>query len=86
VTLILVGWCLLYAPHAVITAVKPLSFYGEAAPPATLWQLCFALVVGSVFIFPSLIFLLRVFKMRSRGRTERLAEYSVPPTELSMEE
>jgi len=62
VTLILLGWYLLYAPNAVLTAQGPLSFYSDAAPPATLRQLIIALLVGSVFIFPSLIFLLRVFK------------------------
>lgn len=63
VALILIGWCLLYAPNAVLTASGPLSFYNEAAPPATLRQLMIALLVGSVFIFPSLFFLLRVFKL-----------------------
>lgn len=65
VTLILLGWCLLYAPNALITATRPLSFYTEAAPPATLLQLTIALLVGSVFIFPSLFFLLRVFKTKT---------------------
>lgn len=63
VTLILIGWCLLYAPNAVLTTKGPLSFYTEAAPPATLRQLVIALLVGSIFIFPSLFFLLRVFKL-----------------------
>ncbi len=86
VTLILIGWCLLYAPNAVITATKPLSFYSEAAPSATLRQLTLALVIGSAFIFPSLIFLLRVFKLKSRGRSGLLSNYSRPPTELSSED
>ena len=60
--LILLGWYLLYAPNAVLTTQGPLSFYVEAAPPATLRQLVIALLVGSLFIFPGLIFLLRVFK------------------------
>jgi cytochrome d ubiquinol oxidase subunit II len=64
VTLILVGWCLLYAPHALITSAGPLSFYAEAAPPATLLQLTIALVIGSALIFPSLFYLLRVFKLK----------------------
>jgi cytochrome bd ubiquinol oxidase subunit II len=63
VTLILAGWYLLYAPNALITAQRPLSFYTEAAPPATLFQLVLALLVGSVFIFPSLFYLFRVFKL-----------------------
>ncbi|MCC6233579.1 MAG: cytochrome d ubiquinol oxidase subunit II [Verrucomicrobiales bacterium] len=62
VALILTGWWLLYAPNAVLTARGPLSFYATAAPPATLRQLVLALLVGSAFIFPSLYFLLRVFK------------------------
>lgn len=64
VALILTGWLLLYAPNAVTTAAGQLSFYEQAAPDATLRQLVGALLVGSVFIFPSLFFLLRVFKMR----------------------
>ncbi len=68
VGLILAGWLLLYAPNAVTTAAGPLSFYEQAAPEATLRQLVLALLIGSAFIFPSLWFLLRVFKM---GRPER---------------
>jgi cytochrome bd ubiquinol oxidase subunit II len=82
VTLILIGWCLLYAPNAVITASKSLSFYTEAAPAATLRQLTIALVIGSVFIFPSLIFLLRVFKVKSRVRVSLLTEHPIPTDEF----
>jgi cytochrome d ubiquinol oxidase subunit II len=78
VTLILIGWCLLYAPNAVITTSKSRSFYTEAAPPATLRQLTIALLIGSVFIFPSLIFLLRVFKLKSRVRSTLLSEHPIP--------
>jgi len=63
-TLILVGWLLLYAPDAVNTVQGALSFYQQAAPAATLRQLVIALLVGSVFIFPSLFFLFRIFKMK----------------------
>lgn len=69
VALILIGWYVLYAPNALITAQGPLSFYDEAAPPATLRQLVLALLIGSVFIFPSLFYLFRVFK-RSGGPKE----------------
>jgi cytochrome d ubiquinol oxidase subunit II len=62
VTLILTGWYLLYAPNALITAQRPLSFHTDAAPAGTLVQLLLALAVGSLLIFPSLFFLLRVFK------------------------
>lgn len=64
VTLILLGWYVLYAPNALITARGPLSFYAEAAPPATLWQLVLALLIGSLFIFPSIFYLFRVFKLK----------------------
>lgn len=67
--LIPLGWYMLYAPDAVLTTAGPLSFYTAAAPPATLRQLVLALLVGSLFIFPSLIYLLRVFK-RSRASPE----------------
>lgn len=63
VALILLGWYVLYAPNALITARGPLSFYAEAAPPATLRQLVLALLIGSVFIFPSIFYLFRVFKL-----------------------
>ena len=63
VTLILVGWLLLYAPNALTTAEGPVNFYTAASPPATLRQLVIALLVGSVFIFPSLLYLFRVFKL-----------------------
>jgi len=72
VALILLGWYLLYAPNVVLTAQGPLSFYANAAPPATLRQLVIALLVGAVFIFPSLFFLLRLFKSEhanDRGRS-----------------
>jgi cytochrome bd ubiquinol oxidase subunit II len=67
VGLILLGWWLLYAPNAMRTATGSLNFYEVAAPDATLRQLVWALLVGSCFIFPSLIFLLRVFKLKRRG-------------------
>jgi cytochrome d ubiquinol oxidase subunit II len=63
VALILLGWYSLYAPNALVTAHGPLSFYDQAAPPATLRQLVLALLVGSLFIFPSLFYLFRVFKL-----------------------
>lgn len=64
VMLILTGWYLLYAPNVLIAVQRPLSFYTHAAPAATLRQLVLALLIGSAFIFPSLFYLLRVFKGR----------------------
>lgn len=63
VTLILSGWYLLYAPNALMTTEGAITFYQGAAPEATLFQLVLALLVGSLFIFPSLIYLLKVFKI-----------------------
>lgn len=67
VTMILFGWLLLYAPVVVLTAQGPLTFYKDAAPAATQMHLVIALLAGSLLIFPSLIFLLRVFKRQSGG-------------------
>ncbi len=61
--LILFGWFILQAPNVMITKSGPLSFFAAAAPAATLWQLVLALLIGSAFIFPSLFYLIRVFKL-----------------------
>lgn len=62
-SLILLGWYSVYAPHVLIEKTHgPMSFFAAAAPDPTLIQLTIALLVGSIFIFPSLFFLLRVFK------------------------
>jgi cytochrome d ubiquinol oxidase subunit II len=39
-----------------------ITFYNSVAPEATLWQLFFALIVGSFIILPSLYYLMKVFK------------------------
>ncbi|MFS4457957.1 cytochrome d ubiquinol oxidase subunit II [Bdellovibrio sp. HCB2-146] len=61
--LIIVGAFLLHFPNALFTIEGPMSFYDAAAPAATLRQLVIALLVGSLFIFPSLFYLLKVFKI-----------------------
>jgi len=71
VTLILLGWYLLYAPNAVITAAGPLSFHNAAAPAATLRQLLLALAVGSLCIFPGLYYLFRIFKADAAPKDTR---------------
>lgn len=62
VTLILFGWYVVTAPAALQTTTGPITFFQAAAPPATQLQLVIALLAGSLLIFPSLFFLLRVFK------------------------
>lgn len=61
-TLILFGWFFLHAPHVMYTVQGPLSFFDVAAPKETLFQLNVALGIGSLLIFPSLYWLLKVFK------------------------
>lgn len=63
-TLIIFGWYILHAPNVLFTTADPISFYEAAAPDPTLKQLCIALLVGSIFIFPSLFYLLKVFKFQ----------------------
>lgn len=70
VALILMGWYFVRAPNVVATNSDVISFFDAAAPEATLKQLCLALLIGSLFIFPSLYFLLRVFKGHTVGESE----------------
>lgn len=44
------------------TGAADLTFYNSVAPDATLWQLFWALVVGSCIILPFLYYLMKVFK------------------------
>lgn len=74
--LIPLGWYALYAPNAVLTTEGALGFYTEAAPAATLRQLVLALLVGSLFIFPSLYYLLRVFKLSDADKGRDDADHS----------
>ncbi len=62
VSLILFGWFSITWPHLILTKEGAMSFYQAAAPEPTLWQLVMALVIGSGLIFPSLIYLIKVFK------------------------
>ena len=48
-----------------------LTFYNSAAPEITLKYLAFALIAGSLLIFPSLFFLFRVFKAEKHTAGEK---------------
>ena len=64
VSCILIGWFGMLFPNLVLykgTQVT-LDFYSHQAPEATLLYLTYALLGGSLFIFPSLFYLFRVFK------------------------
>lgn len=62
VVLILSGWFALYFPDVIRTTEGAISFQNAAAPESTLQMLVVALLVGSLFIFPSLFYLFRVFR------------------------
>jgi cytochrome bd ubiquinol oxidase subunit II len=63
VGLVLIGWFRLQYPAIVNLQSTPLTIYSAAAPEPTLLYLLYALLVGSVIIFPSLFYLLKVFKL-----------------------
>ncbi|QDK44506.1 cytochrome d ubiquinol oxidase subunit II [Bdellovibrio sp. ZAP7] len=67
VSLIILGWFFAIAPAALITTQGPLSFYEAVAPEATLRQLTYALCIGSALIFPSLFYLMKVFKLSGKS-------------------
>ena len=68
---VLFGWFALQYPVALRYAggPPPLTFAEAAAPDATQQSLLGALVVGSCLIFPSLMYLLKVFKGETFRRT-----------------
>lgn len=60
---ILVGWCGAFFPVAVrLGNGQTLDWYSTAAPPPVQMALLVALLVGSLLIFPALVFLMRTFK------------------------
>jgi cytochrome d ubiquinol oxidase subunit II len=68
---VMLAWFWVQMP-VVIRQMGPtdLTFYNSVAPDATLWQLFWALVVGSLIILPSLYYLMKVFK-GSQFRSEK---------------
>lgn len=64
VSFILVGWFAIHWPNALKIDGIYVSFFNSAAPQPVLNQLIIALLVGSCFIFPSLYFLIKTFKMK----------------------
>lgn len=61
VALILWGWALAQHPYLIVPDV---TIAGAAAPRRTLELLLYALVAGGVLLFPSFVYLYRVFKAR----------------------
>ena len=64
VGLILIGWFRLQFPVIIDSRSGPLTIYSAAAPEPTLRYLLYALIAGSAIIFPALVYLLKVFKVR----------------------
>ncbi len=71
VTLIFVAWFEMQYPFIIapseLFAFEGLNLYEIAAPESTLRYLLIALVLGSVFIFPAWLYLLRVFKFSPKS-------------------
>jgi cytochrome d ubiquinol oxidase subunit II len=63
--LILIGWFAIQFPVLVNTVSQDLTIHNAAAPAATQKQLIYALIVGVLIIIPSVVYLFRVFKLKS---------------------
>ena len=64
---ILSAFYFIYFPEVIILkSGTNISLYNAAAPEPTLIQLGWALIVGSVIIFPTLFYLIKVFKIDKR--------------------
>ena len=66
VTLILTGWCLAQYPYLVPPDV---TVANASAPAVTLRLLLLALAAGALVLFPSLVFLFRLFKSGAQHRS-----------------
>jgi cytochrome d ubiquinol oxidase subunit II len=66
VGLVLAGWFRLQFPVILNSPEAPFTIYSAAAPESTLRYLLYALVGGSALIFPSLFYLLKIFKVEER--------------------
>jgi cytochrome bd ubiquinol oxidase subunit II len=64
VGLVLIGWFRLQFPVIINATSDPLTIYSAAAPDSALRYLLYALIAGSAIIFPALIYLLAIFKLR----------------------
>ncbi len=63
---VLLGWFSLHAPAILLSGgighPDAITIYNGAAPASTLWALLYALLGGSVLIFPAFFYLLMIFK------------------------
>lgn len=68
VVFILLGFFFVQSPNIITTTNGHLTMSNTAAPVATLWQLLVALLVGLVFILPSLLLLFWIFKFKDKKK------------------
>ncbi len=72
---IICAFYVVYFPTLVrIKDAADLTFYNSAAPASTLYYLGWALIIGSLIIFPTLFYLFRVFKL-SKERNENSVDF-----------
>jgi cytochrome d ubiquinol oxidase subunit II len=74
VGVVLIGWYRLQYPVVVNSPAQPLTIYAAAAPEPTLRYLLYALAVGALVIFPALIYLLKIFKLRETESPDSLVK------------
>jgi cytochrome bd ubiquinol oxidase subunit II len=74
VALVLIGWFRLQFPMIISSKFDPLTIYNAAAPDPTLRYLLYALIGGSVIIFPALAYLLIVFKVNDSSKLSRQSQ------------
>lgn len=64
---ILIGWYAIQFPVMVyLSASEDLTIYNSRAPESTMVMLFWALIVGIVIIFPSIAYLMKVFKFNDK--------------------
>ncbi len=64
---ILIGWYAIQFPVMVyLSASEDLTIYNSRAPESTMVMLFWALIVGIVIIFPSIAYLMKVFKFNNK--------------------
>jgi cytochrome d ubiquinol oxidase subunit II len=64
---ILIGWYAIQFPVMVyLSAVDDLTIYNSRAPQSTMVMLFWALIVGIIIIFPSIAYLMKVFKFNDK--------------------
>jgi cytochrome d ubiquinol oxidase subunit II len=80
VSLILWGWALAPSPYLV---PPTLTITDAAVPGVTLTMILWALAGGALVLFPSLVYLFRIFKRQPEDGASRHARRTAEPREPS---